>query len=147
MVTFSREIFARAVDAAMTAYREAGHDIYGVPEPLRTLAVLQLSIDVVSDGGFELLFGREYPGSPPFEVFAEAWRRVGGTECAEIIECAIARFPTPEPHLATIEERRRWIDGIEEMSRLGDDFSDAAMRSVEPVFAFIQAHRDDFAIE
>jgi hypothetical protein len=91
--------------------------------PKQTVALLYSVQAVIDNGGFQHLFENEFPQSPPYSEFVQAYRRIGANAAAERLEKAVSMFPFKDPHLYQ-EERLRFMEQLEEQSeffKLGDE--------------------------
>ena len=77
---------------------------------------------VIDNGGLKFFFESNWPGTPPYTLFIEAYSRIGAVEVAGLLDQAVRRFPFAEPH--TDQERR-----LQFMASLAEDdefFGEAA---------------------
>jgi Domain of unknown function (DUF4375) len=103
----------------------------------------------IDNGGFIYFFEGDYPGTPPYSVFADAYRAIGADESAECIETAASLFPFPEPHLHG-DARRDYlrdhcmIDGRTDDSftlvKLGDRVIDNSVTNYILLAKYIREH-------
>lgn len=93
-----------ATDLAFAKLQRAGGDPRNLDEPFRTLAIVCAAQGVIDNGGLRYFFENNWPGQPPYALFAQAYRNIGAAVLAQAIEEAAAAFgfPHPERH----EERR-----------------------------------------
>jgi hypothetical protein len=90
-----------------------------VAQPIALLYTFQAMVD---NGGFRYPLENDFPFSPPYSVFVEAYRRMGANGAADNLEKAISRFPFDNPHLRQ-EERNEFLGSLsedDELFLLGD---------------------------
>jgi Domain of unknown function (DUF4375) len=81
-------------------YERIGDDsIFSLPPVSRVVTIVLALQGVTNNGGFIYFFEADWPGKPPYSVFADAFRAIGADETAECIEVAASVFPFTEPHL------------------------------------------------
>lgn len=140
--TVSRELYERIGDDS----------IFSLPWVAQVVTVF-LGADIyIGDGGFIYFFEGDYPGNPPFSIFADAYRAIGAEESAECIEAAASLFPFPEPHLHG-DARRDYLrdhcmaDGREISScplvKLGDRVVDNIDSDYSLLAQYIREHIDE----
>jgi hypothetical protein len=103
----------RASDVAFARLEAVGGDISRLEEPLQAVVVIYSAQGIIDNGAFPYFFGSDFPDTPPYDLFVEAYRRIGATEVAAMIDQAAAMFPFPQPHLS-LEKRRAFMDSLEE---------------------------------
>jgi hypothetical protein len=112
--------------AAEYTYKELGPlggDPMKLEIPLQTVAILYTVQGIIDNGGFQYLFENDFPASPPYSAFIEAYRRIGAMTAATNLERAVAMFPFEGPHLRQ-QERRDFMESLEENNeffQLGDE--------------------------
>ena len=79
--------------------------IFSLSWPQQVVALIYSAQGVIDNGGFIYFFENDWPGQPPYSVFADTYRAIGAEECAECIEVAASLFPFPDPHRAEAERR------------------------------------------
>jgi len=89
----------RLADEAFTAVQDAGGDPLGVDEPLRTVAVVYAAQAVLDGGGLAHFLDNDWTGTPSYEVFAEAFERIGATGTAGAIRAVVERIGLPCPEV------------------------------------------------
>jgi len=113
-------------ESAAYSYQElekVGGDPTKLDIPQQTIAILYTVQALIDNGGFRYLFGNDFPLSPPYAVFSDAYRRIGATRAAEHLDRAIAMFPFENPH-KFLERRNEFMDSLDEsheMFELGDE--------------------------
>jgi hypothetical protein len=108
--------------AAEQTYKELeqlGGDASKLDIPKQTLAVLYSVQAIIDNGGFQYLFENDFPFSPPYSQFVDAYRRIGSSDAAERLEKAVAMFPFPDPHLRQ-EQRLIFMEALSEDSEFFD---------------------------
>lgn len=88
-----------------------------LPPAAQPIAILYSVQAIIDNGGFQYLFENDFPFSPPYSVFIEAYRQIGADDVANKLGQAVAFFPFPEPHLHQ-EERRAFLDTLDESHTL-----------------------------
>ncbi len=83
--------------------------------PQQTVAILYSIQAMIDNGGFQYLFENDFPHSPPYSKFAEAYRRIGADQVAERLEKAAAMFPFEDPQLHQ-EQRLSFMETLGEES-------------------------------
>lgn len=102
--------------AAEYAYRKL-EQVGGNPDrldlPLRTVAILYSVQAIIDNGGFQYLFESDFPFTPSYSVFSEAYRRIGALEVAERLDRAVAMFPFESAHLHK-DKRLEFMESLKE---------------------------------
>jgi hypothetical protein len=138
----SNELYERIGDAS----------IFSLPWVSQVITVFLGSQGYIDNGGFIYFFEGDYPGTPPYSVFADAYRAIGADESAECIEAAVSLFPFPDPHLHG-DARRNYlrdhcmIDGRTNDSstlvKLGDRVIDNSATNYALLAKYIREHLDE----
>ena len=89
----------RLADEAFAAVAAAGGDPRALDEPLRTVAIVYAAQAVLDDGGLAYFLANDWTGAPSYEVFAEAFARIGAAGTAAVIRAAIERIGLPFPEV------------------------------------------------
>lgn len=118
-------------------------------EPLATIvtvASVQHCID--RHGGLLSFFEIDFEGRPSYEQFSAAYRRIGATEAADLLDRAVRLFPFEEPHLNP-EKRIAWIEGVLESDANHEiwHLSDELIENPDAwakLKAYVEANRDAF---
>ena len=102
----------------------ANGDVALLPVPLQTLLLVESAHGIIESGGLEYFYEADFPNNPPYEVFVEAYRRIGAEAAASCIEASALLFPFDEPHLFA-PLRQVWleklrIDPRQEFARLSE---------------------------
>ncbi len=77
----------------------AGGDLTKLSEPVRTFLIVNGAQGVIDNGGYRYFFDADWPGNPPYEVFAAAYETIGCWKQATDLRRVVATFPFPDPHL------------------------------------------------
>jgi len=81
-------------------YERIGKEsIFSLPWVSQVVVVVFAAQGYIDNGGFIYFFEGDFPGDPPYSVFADAFRAIGADESAECIEVAASEFPFSDPHL------------------------------------------------
>ena len=68
--------------------REVENDATKLPEPYRTLVLVEAAQGVIDNGGLIYFFESDWPGCPPYSAFSDAYRRIGMSEAADDLDNA-----------------------------------------------------------
>jgi hypothetical protein len=94
---------------AKELYKRLGNDsIFTLPWASQIVTVVVALQGVTDNGGFIYFFENDWPGNPPYSVFAEAFLAIGAEETADCIVVAASQFPFNEPHLHC-KERKEYL--------------------------------------
>jgi len=96
-------LLRNASDAADVELKRAGNDITKLSEPHLTVAIIHASKGIIDNGGLVYFFESDWPGTPPYSIFSDAYRRIGKTDAADDIDRAVDSFGFDHP------ERRRQL--------------------------------------
>jgi hypothetical protein len=139
-------------DVADELYDRLGRSpIFSLPWVSQVVLVVLAAQGRTDNGGFIYFFEGDYPGNPPYSVFANAFRAIGADETAECIEVAASLFPFPDPHLHGDDRRdylRRhcMIDGRTNnnspLENLGDRAIDKSETNYTLLAQYIRHHLD-----
>ncbi len=134
------------IDHAFSEYERLNHDLYKLPPPLQTVILVSSAQDLIDDFGFRAFFESDMPGNPPYAIFSNAYRAIGATKAADLLDVAVGLFPFPNPHLESAQ-RNAYMNSLDddsdELFILGDELSDdpTIWHQLE---LYIQAHAPDF---
>ena len=97
------------IDVAFERFDEAGDDLSQLEEPFRTIVIITSAQGVIDNGGLRAFFECDWPGTPPYSWFIEAYDRIGCQHEASAIRRAANSFglDAPERH---VEERIAFIE-------------------------------------
>jgi|SRR5271154_1128619 len=131
-----------ALDHAFAEYERLNSDLYQLPPPLQTVVLVSYAQDLIDDAGFRAFFESDMPGTPPYAIFSNAYRIIGATKAADLLDVAIGLFPFPDPHLESAlrnEYMNSLDDDSDELFILGDELSDDPTIWLQ-LELYIQAH-------
>ena len=138
----SRELYKRTGEAS----------IFSLPWVAQVVTVVVEAQGCIDNGGFIYFFEGDYPGDPPYSVFAEAFRAIGADESAECIEVAVSLFPFPEPHFNG-DARRAYLrdhcmidertDNSSTLVKLGDRVIDNSTANYALLARYIREHLNE----
>ncbi|MDF1800140.1 MAG: DUF4375 domain-containing protein [Planctomycetota bacterium] len=123
-------------DEAFGAVQDAGGDPRGLDEPLRTVAIVYAAQAVLDNGGLAYFLDNDWNGTPTYELFAEAFERIGAHGTAGALREAVERIGLPCPevdrelrsaHLSRLSEAD--VEALD--ARLDDDPIELLRRWVE----------------
>lgn len=98
-------------DYAVSCLAAAGGDIEELPLPLQTLLIVEAAQSMIDSGGLEYFYEADFPNNPAYEVFAQAYRRIGAESAAACIEASALMFPFAQPHCFE-ELRQVWLERL-----------------------------------
>jgi Domain of unknown function (DUF4375) len=140
--TVSKELYKRLGDAS----------IFSLPWVTQVVTVVLGAHQYIDNGGFIYFFEGDYPGNPPYSIFADAFRAIGADESAECIEVAVSQFPFAEPHLHG-DARRDYLrdhcmingrtDSSSTLVKLGDRVIDNSNTNYGLLAQYIRKHLDE----
>ncbi|HEY0884184.1 MAG TPA: DUF4375 domain-containing protein [Ramlibacter sp.] len=96
-------------DYAVSRLAAAGGDVEALPLPLQTLLLVEMAQTMIDSGGLEYFFEADFPNNPAYEVFVQAYRRIGAGSAADCIEASAQMFPFAEPQFFE-ELRQVWLE-------------------------------------
>ena len=96
-------------DHAVSRLAATDGDMEALPLPLQTLLVVEMAQTLIDSGGLEYFYEADFPNNPAYEVFVQAYRRIGAESAADCIEASAQMFPFAEPHLFE-ELRQVWLE-------------------------------------
>ena len=85
-------------DTIFDRFTAVGEDLSKTSERDRTIVAVYGAQGVIDNGGLKYSCENNWPGTPAYRVFVDAYRRVGAGPVADVLERAVARFPFPNPH-------------------------------------------------
>lgn len=85
-------------DYAVSRLGATGGDMQALPLPLQTLLIVEMAQTLIDAGGLEYFYEADFPNNPAYEVFVQAYRRIGAESAADCIEASASMFPFAEPH-------------------------------------------------
>ena len=87
--SYTRRAFAKLA--------EVEEDPCKLEEPHRTLVLVTSAQGLIDNGGLWYFFESDWPGTPPYSLFAEAYERIGRTEAGAALRHAALSFGIAEP--------------------------------------------------
>jgi hypothetical protein len=102
--------FSTAVEYAMDAVAKA-KDVTKLALPVRTLALVHAAQGVIDNGGLQYFFESDFPGTPDYALFVEAYRAIGADDAAITLERAVALFPFDAPH-KHVKKRNEFLENF-----------------------------------
>ncbi len=139
----TESVLDQAMDLAFTELEKVGGELDRLAEPFRTVAIIASAQGVIDNGGLRFFFEKDWPGQPPYSLFAEAYQEIRATAAADAIDAAAALFAFPEPERS--EERRHAVLA----SATGARIDDLASIMDDEVWArlaeFVETRRASFA--
>ncbi len=72
-------------------------DLEALAEPYRTIVLVYSAQGTIDNGGLFYFFESDWPGNPPYSLFADAYRRIGRMEAGDSIDYAAKTFGIPFP--------------------------------------------------
>ena len=106
-----------ALNTVFARFADVGEDPSRLNEADQTVVAVYGAQGVIDNGGLKYFFENNWPGTPPYALFTNAYRRIGAVEVADLLDQAASRFPFPEPHKHQ-ERRREFMAALDE----GDEF-------------------------
>jgi len=106
-----------ASDVAFEHLEAINGDIKKLPEALQTVVLIYSAQGIIDNGGFQYFFENDFPGKPPYILFASAYRRIGAHEASNNLEKAIKLFPFKNPHLYCAQ-RNSYLDSLQEPNEI-----------------------------
>jgi len=104
-------------------YERLGKDsIFSLPWVAQVVTIVAAVQGDTDNGGIICFFEADWPGSPPYSVFADAFRAIGADETAECIEAAATLFPFSAPHVRGDARR----DYLRDRCMIGDRTDDSS---------------------
>ena len=107
-------------DIAFQKMDAAEDDLSKVEEPYRTVAIIYAAQGVIDNGGLVYFFENDWPRTPPYSVYADAYKRIGRLEAAKAIRDAAASFGFDMPE-KNINARRQFIEKHYNEDKFGVD--------------------------
>ena len=74
-----------------------GDDMSRLPESVRIFLLVNGAQGVIDNGGYNYFFEEDWPGSPPYEDFVDAYEAIGCIRQAADLRRVVATFPFSEP--------------------------------------------------
>lgn len=75
----------------------------------RAVVIVHSAWGIIENGGLRYFFENNFEGDPPFDVFTQAFRRVGLEEIALRFSELVTLFPFDHPHQSS-QKRQEFLD-------------------------------------
>jgi hypothetical protein len=98
----------RAATVAAERLDAVGGRIQDLSEPYRTFLAVWSAQGLIDNGSLTHFFECDFPGTPSYSLFVDAYRRIGADHAACCLERAVASFPFDHPELQ-IDKRNEFI--------------------------------------
>jgi hypothetical protein len=143
------ELLTRIADTVFSeVYRDApiGH----LPPARQVFVRIYTGQALVDNGSLPYFFSSDFPDTPDYAVFSDAYRAIGADDVAGHLDAAVELFPFPTPHL-NLEARKRYIqehcsDYKGRMCELGDRIIAESDRVFSLLADHVRKHPDDFSV-
>ena len=76
---------------------------------IQTVIAVYPAQGIIDNGSFQYFFESDFPQTPPYSFFSDAYRRIGAEQAANNIDKAVELFGFSDPHL-NIEKRGVFLD-------------------------------------
>ncbi|ESS67838.1 hypothetical protein MGMO_156c00060 [Methyloglobulus morosus KoM1] len=93
------DLIGNTLDKASNLLKQNENDISKLSEPVATFLIVHGAQGIIDNGSYEYFFGCDWPGKPNYEVFVDAYKRIGCTDQANEFQRVVNTFPFSEPHL------------------------------------------------
>ena len=91
------EFLDKATDSLYERLDAAGGDPLQLPAAQQPVVLLMTMQAMIDNGGIRYPMENDFPFTPPYSVFSDAYRTIGATDAADAFDKAIAMFPFSEP--------------------------------------------------
>ncbi|WP_027360582.1 DMP19 family protein [Desulforegula conservatrix] len=109
MNTDKEEILEKVSDYCFEQLDEAKNDPSCLKIPVQTVIAIYSAQGIIDNGSFQYFFESDFPQTPPYSFFSDAYRRIGADNVARNIDQAVELFGFPEPHL-NIDKRKEFLE-------------------------------------
>ena len=109
----NEQFLDRVIAYSIACVEAAAGDVFQLPLPVQTVAVVQTAQGIIDNGGLEYFYESDFIGTPPYSFFVDTFRRIGAEAAATRIEAAALMFPFTEPHLNEAR-RQQWLDSVKD---------------------------------
>lgn len=93
-----RDRLSLATDRAFAELEALGGDLSGLSEAARHLVLATSAQGVIDNGGYRSFFESDWPGTPDYSRFVEAYEAIGCHPQAEDLRRVVDTFGFPAPH-------------------------------------------------
>src|SRR5688572_956304 len=107
----------KAIDVALAKAKDSP-DLSNLPLALRVVAIVHAAQGIIDNGGLQYFFEVDFPGKPPYSLFVDAYREIGASDEASVLEQAVSLFPFRDPH-QHVRDRNWFMDSFKNQS--GDE--------------------------
>src|SRR6185369_15707195 len=92
------ELLTRTADLVFAdVHRDA--PIIHLPPARQVFVRIYTAQGIIDNGSLPYFFGSDFPDTPDYSVFSDAYRAIGADDVAGWLERAVTLFPSPIPHL------------------------------------------------
>jgi hypothetical protein len=109
----------KAIDVAIAKVKDCP-DLSKLPVELRIVVIVQAAQGVIDNGGLQYFFEVDFPDKPPYSMFVDAYREIGASDAALVLDKAVSLFPFRAPH-QHVEDRNWFMDSFKNED--GDEVS------------------------
>ena len=106
-----------AAEAVYKKLDEVEGDPTKLPHVLQPVAILYTVQAMIDNGGFRYIFENDFPHTPPYSVFSNAYREIGAQAAADKLDRAVALFPFDHPEMNE-KKRNEFMATLAETSEL-----------------------------
>jgi hypothetical protein len=106
-----------AINYAFDELERSGADLSKLPVPLQTVVLVTHAQGLIDNGSFKYFFENDMPGNPPYRTFSDAYRHIGATKAADLLDLAANLFPFENSHLSS-DKRNEHMDSLDESDEL-----------------------------
>lgn len=97
-MTEAHRDYRAVVEMAYRALGDPSGDPSALPEPHRSIVLVDTCLGLIENGGVEYLFQADLPHRPSYPQIAQAFRNCGAMHAASCLEQAASLLPGPDPH-------------------------------------------------
>ena len=84
-------------------------DLRLLPESVQTFVLVYAAQGVIDNGGYFSFFDSDWPNSPPYSDFIDAYAKIGCKAQSKDFKRVVSSFPFTDPHLKP-DERQKYMD-------------------------------------
>ena len=103
------EILEKVSDYCFELLTGAQNDPSCLKVPVQTVIAIYSAQGIIDNGSFQYFFENDFPKTPPYSFFSNAYRKIGADKVASNIDKAVELFGFSEPHL-NIDKRNTFLD-------------------------------------